>query len=57
MSDDDGCCHKTRLIDSPCPLGWECPHIMANDESPPEIEDGDYHQYIWGWNRSESNDE
>jgi hypothetical protein len=21
----DGCCHKTRLLGAPCPLGWTCP--------------------------------
>jgi len=24
---DDGCCHKTRLKDAPCPVGRTCPHI------------------------------
>lgn len=23
----DGCCHKTRLAGSSCPLGWVCPYI------------------------------
>ena len=21
----DGCCHKTRILGAPCPLGWKCP--------------------------------
>ncbi len=24
---EDGCCHKTRLRDAPCPIGWKCPYI------------------------------
>lgn len=23
----DGCCHKTRLRGSGCPLGWKCPYV------------------------------
>lgn len=23
----NGCCHKTRLKGSGCPIGWKCPHI------------------------------
>lgn len=26
-NEPDGCCHKTRLQDGPCPLGWKCPFI------------------------------
>lgn len=25
----DGCCHKTRLMGSLCPLGYECPFIKT----------------------------
>lgn len=28
---DDGCCHKTRLRDAPCPLGLVCPHINKEE--------------------------
>lgn len=28
---DDGCCHKTRLQDAPCPLGLVCPYIQGDD--------------------------
>lgn len=24
---DDGCCHKTRLRDAPCPMGRRCPYV------------------------------
>lgn len=27
----DGCCHKTRMKDSPCPIGWKCPYIKAEE--------------------------
>jgi chromosome segregation ATPase len=27
LGSDDGCCHKTRLKDGPCPVGRKCPHI------------------------------
>jgi hypothetical protein len=28
---DDGCCHKTRIKGSPCPLGWICPYDRKVD--------------------------
>lgn len=30
---DDGCCHKTRIKDGPCPIGWKCPYIKDNMEN------------------------
>jgi hypothetical protein len=24
---NDECCHKTRLVGAPCPIGWKCPYI------------------------------
>lgn len=31
VAPDDGCCHKTRLRDAPCPLGLVCPHINKEE--------------------------
>lgn len=27
----DGCCHKTRMKDSPCPIGWKCPYVKEGE--------------------------
>lgn len=27
---DDGCCHKTRLRDAPCPIGRRCPYVATD---------------------------
>lgn len=29
----DGCCHKTRLRDAPCPIGWKCPYIKEASDA------------------------
>ena len=31
----DGCCHKTRIKDGPCPIGWTCPYIVEIDIAQP----------------------
>lgn len=33
----DGCCHKTRLRDAPCPVGRECPFIKETANAPAGI--------------------
>jgi len=32
IRENDGCCHKTRLKDGPCPIGWKCPYIKESDK-------------------------
>ena len=27
----DGCCHKTRMVGSSCPVGWKCPFIKGDE--------------------------